>query len=137
MSRRKVTFLGRSSYHPAIQALAVLVIAIAGVTLGTVGPEDANTEWYIASTMLLFFACGNPIMGLFRKNWKRYVLISIPAFLILGALLLLFTNSIALNGLRSLAEFQQYFLALTVFYFLAVFLTGIFRLVLNFIKSIE
>jgi hypothetical protein len=123
------------SANPLYQGMAAYIMALLAGAIGTVISPDVKTEWYLAGTFLLLFAAGNPILGIFRKNWYSYILISTGVYLLLIAAIISTTHSLARVGLMELQDFQFFFVIVFIFYFLVTGLVGIYRFIIKILQE--
>jgi hypothetical protein len=136
-SDKQLTLLGKRNLHPFSQAFVILILILISTAIVAANRAENDSEWYFAATFLLFFTVANPILGMFKKQWKKYVLQSLGGYAVLFPAGILFTNIWALHGIRNLPVFQLLFLATFIFYFLTLFLVGVFRFLLRLIKSAD
>ena len=136
-SDKQLTLLGKRNLHPFSQAFVILILILISTAIVAANRAENDSEWYFAATFLLFFTVANPILGMFKKQWKKYVLQSLGGYAVLFPAGILFTNICALHGIRNLPVFQLLFLATFIFYFLTLFLVGVFRFLLRLIKSAD
>ncbi len=136
-SDRHLTLLGKRNLHPYSQAFATLILIIISTAIVAANRPENDSEWYFAATLLLFFTVANPILGMFKKKWKRYVLQSLGGYAVLFPAGIVLTNVWALHGIRTLPTFQLLFIATFIFYFLTLFLVAVFRFLLRLIKSAD
>lgn len=121
--------------NPLYQGVAAYIMALLAAAVGTVISPDIKTEWYLAGTFLLLFAAGNPILGIFRKNWYTYILFSTIVYLFLMAAIIGTTHSLARVGLLELDDFQFFFIIVFIFYFLVTGLVGIYRFIIKILQE--
>jgi|GEM_PF-3568994 len=136
-SNRQLTLLGKRNFHPYSQAFFALILIIVSTAIMAVGRAENDSEWYLAATILLFFTVANPILGMFKKRWKQYVLQSLGAYVILFPSGIFLTNIWARHGILSLHTFKLLFIATFIFYFLTLFLVATFRFLLRLLKSAD
>lgn len=132
---RQFTLAGKSSYNPVIQGVALLLITLAAVILGHLFHIDEKSEWYMAATFLLLFTAGNPIMGIFRKRWYRYVGISFLVYIALTIAVLAATQAIARVSLQELGDFKFFFTIEAIFYILVTGLVGLYRFIIQILNE--
>lgn len=132
---RAFTFAGKKSHNPFIQGMALFVITLAAVILSHIVHVDDKSEWYMAATFLLLFTAGNPIIGIFRKQWGKYVGLSLIVYLLLTTLVLLATQGIARVGLEELGDFKYFFTIEFIFYFMVTGLVGLYRFIIQILHE--
>lgn len=132
---RSITSTGNKSHNPVIQGIALFLVALAAIILGHIMHLDEKSEWYMAATFLLLFTAGNPIMGIFRKQWGRYVGISLLVYIVLTLALLVTTQGIARVSLQELGDFKYFFTIEFIFYFLVTGLVGLYRFIIQILHE--
>lgn len=133
--QRAFTFAGKKSHNPVMQGLALLAITLAAVIMSHIVHYDDKSEWYMAATFLLLFTAGNPIMGIFRKQWGKYVGLSLVVYIALTGLVLLATQGIARVSLQELGDFKYFFTIEFIFYFLVTGLVGLYRFIIQILHE--
>ncbi len=123
------------SANPLYQGAAAYIMALLAAAVGTVISGDIKTEWYLAGTFLLLFAAGNPILGIFRRNWYSYILLSTVVYLFLITAIIATTHSLARVGILELDDFQFFFIIVFIFYFLVTGLVGIYRFIIKILQE--
>ncbi len=132
-----LTFLGKNTLHPYQQAFTILILIIISGAIISGTAAKKNEEWYFASTLLLFFTVANPILGVFKIKWKQYVLRSLMGYAVLFPASIILTNLWAHQHIAALQPFQMLFAATFLFYFITIFLVGLFRFILRLIKTAD
>jgi hypothetical protein len=133
----RITFLGKRGHNPLWQGLAVLLaasiaMAIAHTSIGTI-----RSIWLVAATFLLFFTAANPLLGIFKHGWGRYLALSVPVYAGLTVAIIFLAKTLSGTGLGEIAEFRAFFALEALFYVIVTGLVGIYRLVLSMITEMK
>lgn len=123
------------SRAPVGQALFILVLILIGIGISHASTENPEADWTIAATGLLLFAAANPILGIFNKRWARYVLFSAICFVVTLVATLFLAQATAGSPLGELVQFQMFFVAASVFFFVSTGLVGIYRFIIRLLQD--
>ena len=117
------------------QAVLIFILTVVAIIMFSAGEQNSTYCWLFASSGVLFFAIGNPLLGIFNKKWLRYTGLSLATHLLLTyALYNLAQYSCDISGDATIHH-KKALISLFIFYFLAVGLTALFRLIIISLES--
>lgn len=118
-----------NNYAPA-QAIAIWLLSALAILLFTTNKSDSINSWLFSGSGVLLYAIGNPLLGIFNKNWLRYTGLSLATHLLLTFALYNLAQYSCDLPVSATRHYKAVFLSLFVFYFLAVGLTALFRFII-------
>jgi len=120
---------------PLVQSSFIAVVGLVFVFFLSRLP-DTTVEWKAVTSSLLIYGAASPLLSIFQKNWGRYILLSIGGYLLLFALLIGFANYISNEAIKELGGVKAVLAAQSIFYFILIGLTGLYRFLLAFLKKV-
>lgn len=97
----------------------------------------AMQSWNMMLSPMLLFSCYNPIIGAFRPHLLKYVLLSMPVFVLLALYIFISGNFISDYAYKDSDELHLITVLIIVFYFLLNLVCLMFRGVLYMLESID
>ena len=134
--KRAITLFGQSKLNPVIQATTLFIITSIVMVIASESNTGEDVEWLIAASSILLFATANPIIGIFKKKWLVYIVVSFVVFALLMIFDILVANALAERKIEEVTEYRLIFFAEVIFYILVTFLIGIFRTIVNMMKRL-
>jgi hypothetical protein len=117
---------------PPVQGFLILFFSLVLVFFF----KSKVNAWLISATGILLFATGTTVLGLFRKNWKSYLIQSVITYIICIVAIIYFTRIITDIPLKQEQDVYYFFIAESIFYFSLNFLAAIFRSIIKFLDKI-
>ena len=122
---------------PLLQAALVTAMGLVALAIASASYIGEDDCWYVASTTVLLFAAGNPVLGIFASQWKKYLIHSVPAFAAVVLIIVAAAHLAAEKSLNEVAAVKYVLIAEIVFFFLINLLVGVFRFIVKMLQESE
>lgn len=131
----RITFLGKRGHNPLWQGFAVLLVAAIAMAIAHSSIGTGRSIWLVAATFLLFFTAANPLLGIFKHGWVRYLALSLPVYVALTVAIIYIATALSGTRLGEMADFRAFFTLEVLFYVIITGLVGVYRLILSMITE--
>jgi hypothetical membrane protein len=112
-----------------IQLLFVMTFLILGI--------KGRDVWMALQAPVLFYTCMTLMMGVFNQNGKWYYLLSVAGYAMIFILSILLSSIISGEALSRQAGFINVLVLNTVFYFMLMMISILYRGIKEFLEKME
>ncbi len=128
---------GKEQISPGWQGTGIFCAALACILILNTVYAYTEPQWTVLFTGLLFYAAANPLMGLFRKKWGKYLWQSFAVFILLLAGLTSITGLLTHESPFANYSHEMTLIVITIFY-IGINLLGIFyRLLVSWVSGLD
>lgn len=125
----------KRSFSPLAQAIAVLVLSLAGIAGTKLLGMDTSYQFLASFIGIVVYSLINVIISIFHESFVRYTMVSWWLYAGLTVVLLLAARFISGVSIRTHAEFIQMLISLTIFYVVTSILVRAIRAVWQFAEN--
>lgn len=129
ISKGKLTPLQQVFFIVAIELIFVLIFLIAGM--------KGRDVWMVLQGPVLFYTCMTLMMGIFNQNNKWYYLFSVLGFAAVMSVSVIFSTFVSGDRLNKHADFMNVLVLNTLFYFMMLIISVLYKGIKEFLENME
>jgi hypothetical protein len=122
---------------PVRQALACLLLAVAGMIISHIISLHGSNEFLAAFFGVMLFTIANSVVSIFHESFVKYTWPSWGLYVVLLVSLLLLARLISGVSIWALPEYRMMLLSVVFFYFMVSLLVRLIRLMWEFAEGDE